>query len=245
MLRDRLVSAAAALLLCTLAAGRVAAAGAPDDDRVGNLEERVAELEKKMEEPREAAPEGPAYRTAPSFGFGDVMNPDLSAVVSTVGEWSDDKENDARNKIRLEHAELAFQGYLYPGIRADVIGAFGQHYEGDTVETHMHLEEAFATIATLPWGLDRHFTIQVGRKLQDFGKFNAIHPHHWPFADRPLIHAHFFGDHNWFDDGGQVEFLVPTEKIGLEGLYLTFTSGYWNGRALELDTGATPPDFGA
>lgn len=186
------------------------------------LEKRVEAVTRKMDDllSEEAGVE--PYSTSFMGTFGSIMNPDISIIVDARYLVTDNKENDNRNKLRLKEAELAFQGYLYPGIRTDIVAALEQEYEGSSVETEIDLEEAFVSFLDLPCG----FTGNVGRKFIDFGKLNPIHPHHWPFADMPAPLHNFFGHHNWFDDGGQFTYLFPLPA------FLTGTFGIWNGREL-------------
>ncbi len=199
------------------------------------LNEKVAELEKREEvhalgervEQLEGA-EGPRHKAAPVGAYGGLMNPDVSLVVDVQGLLTDNAADLADEKIMVKHSELALQGYLWPGIRADFIGAVGQHpEEGGHIHTHVEVEEAYASFLNLP----ANFQLEVGRKLLDFGRVNPIHPHHWSFADTPLPLRRLFGDHPWYDDGLQVSTLIPNPW----DVYLKVGAGVWNGRELSED----------
>jgi hypothetical protein len=198
---------------------------------------RVEKLEKKEElevlagkvEQLEMA-EAPRHKAAPVGAYGGLMNPDISLVVDIKGLLTDNEANPADEKIMVEHSELALQGYLWPGIRADFIGAVGQHAEeGGHIHTHVEVEEAYASFLDLP----ADFQLQAGRKLIDFGRLNPIHSHHWPIADTPLPLRRLFGDHSWYDDGLQVTALIPNPW----DIYFKLGAGVWNGRYLGHEDG--------
>jgi hypothetical protein len=199
------------------------------------LNEKTAELEKRKEvdalarkvDQLEKA-EAPRHRAAPVGAYGGAMNPDVSIVVDVQGTITDNEANLADEKIMVKHSELALQGYLYPGIRADFIGAVGQHPEEEGhIHTHVEVEEAYASFMNLP----ANFQLQLGRKLLDFGRLNPIHSHHWAIADTPLPLRRLFGDHSWYDDGLQVSTLIPNPW----DVYFKVAAGVWNGRNLDAD----------
>lgn len=196
------------------------------------LKNKVVELEREQDVEALAArlerleeAESPRHKAAPVGAYGGLMNPDISLVVDVKGLLSDTDTNPLDEKIMLEHAELAIQGYLWPGIRADFVGAIGQHPEdGGHIHTHTEVEEGYVSFLDLPANLQ----LQVGRKLLDFGRLNPIHPHHWAIPDTPLPLRRLFGDHSWYDDGFQASTLIPNPW----DLYLKVQGGIWNGRTL-------------
>jgi hypothetical protein len=200
-------------------------------EREGNVEALAGRVE-RLEEA-----ESPRHRAAPVGAYGGLMNPDISLVVDVKGLLSDRKTNPLNEKIMLEHAELAIQGYLWPGIRADFIGAIGQHPEEDGhIHTHTEVEEGYVSFLDLP----ASFQLQVGRKLLDFGRLNPIHPHHWAIGDTPLPLRRLFGDHSWYDDGFQVSTLIPNPW----DVYFKVQGGIWNGRALGHENNHEHADAG-
>ena len=192
-------------------------------------EAEIRELEEKLErQEKGSAREGAPHRAQPVGSWG-IMNPSISAIADVQVLFTNNKENDNRNKIRVKEVEFAFQGYLYPGIRADVIPALEMEYIGDEVNVEIDLEEAYLTMSPIPLvGEYVPLGLQLGRKFMNFGILNPIHPHHWPFADTPLVLQSFFGAHNWFDDGIQGFLNIPNPW----DLYLKTTFGYWNGKRL-------------
>jgi len=201
------------------------------------LNEKVARLERSPafggEAPagtteRPETVEAPRHRAAPVGAYGGLMNPDVSVVLDVQGLVTDEEANPADEKIMVKHAELALQGYLYPGVRGDFIGAIGQHpEESGHIHTHVEVEEAFVSFLDLP----ADFQLQLGRKLLDFGRLNPLHPHHWAVADTPLALRRLFGDHPWYDDGLQVSTLIPNPW----DVYVKAAAGIWNGRQLGED----------
>jgi hypothetical protein len=192
-------------------------------------EAEIKELREELErQEKESAREGEPHRAQPVGNWG-IMNPSISAIADVQALFTNNKENDNRNKILVKEVEIAFQGYLYPGIRADIIPALEMEYEGDEVNVEVDLEEAYATLSPIPFvGEYVPLGLQLGRKLMNFGILNPIHPHHWPFADTPLVLESFLGPHNWSDDGLQGILNIPNPW----DLYLKTTFGYWNGEEL-------------
>ncbi len=190
----------------------------------------------------EPAAAGAVYRGSTPTGSSSVQTPDISAVVTGESLLMREDHDPARNRVRISELELAVQGYVYPGIRTDIIAAFEQDYEREdgrvASETHVHLEEAFLSVGTLPWGLDRYLTLQAGRKFLSAGRINQLHPHHRPFSDTPLPLEHFLGAHSWGDDGVQANVLLPNPFESYD-LYVTWQSGVWNGRELHLHDALT------
>jgi hypothetical protein len=202
------------------------------EKQIRDLTEKVADLERKEDDESLAArveeleqAEAPRHKAAPVGAYGGLMNPDVSVIGNFKGFLSSDENNPLDKKFLVQEAEVGLQGYLWPGIRGDVFAALEQHvHEDGDIETEIDLEEAYVSFLDLPLG----FQVQAGRKLQDFGRVNPIHPHHWAFPDTPLPLRELFGDHPWFDDGVQVSTLVPNP---LEA-YFKIEGGVWNGRKL-------------
>ena len=184
-----------------------------DDREDGSLARRVEQLERA---------EAPRHTSAPVGAYGGLMNPDISFIANMKGFLSNDDDNPLNQRFLLQEAELGFQGYLWPGIRGDAFVALEQEVGGDgEVATEVDLEEAYVSFLDLPWGLQA----QAGRKFQDFGRLNPIHPHHWPIPDTPLPLRRLFGDHNWFDDGVQISALIPNPWEA----YIKLQGGVWSG----------------
>lgn len=176
----------------------------------------------------EEADTGPATPVPYSGKTSNLELPDISAIVDAQLNFTD-PDSDRNGKLQLKHAEVAVQGYLYPSIRGDFIVAFEQSYIDDEVETDVHVEEAYASFLELPWG----FQALAGRKFIGFGRLNPVHSHHWAFAETPAPLANLFGDHSWFDDGGELSCLIPNPG----DLYIKLSAGAWNGRSLEHNHG--------
>ncbi len=179
----------------------------------GGLARRVERLE---------SAEAPRHKAAPVGAYGGLMNPDISFIANMKGFLSSNDDNPVNQRFLVGEAELGLQGFLWPGIRGDAFVAFEQHVEGDGyVTTETHLEEAYVSFLDLPAGLQ----VQAGRQLQDFGRLNALHPHHWAIPDTPLPLLRLFGDHPWLDDGVQISTLIPNPWDA----YVKVQGGVWSG----------------
>lgn len=187
-------------------------------DMKNHYENRIDELENKLMGKEVLVNVESAYSKKAS----PLELPEISVIVNTAANFSDNKNNANRNRVRVKEAELALQGYLYPGVRGDFVGAFEQEYEGNEVTTEVDVEEAYLSFLELPLNLQA----LIGRKLINFGRLNPVHIHHWAFTDIPLILENFFGSHPWYDDGIALSCLLPVP------LYLKITGGIWNGKKL-------------
>ena len=184
-----------------------------EDQDGGGLARRVEQLERA---------EAPRHKAAPVGAYGGLMNPDISFIANMKGFLSSDDDNPLNQRFLIQEAEIGFQGFLWPSIRGDAFVALEQHVEGDGyVNTAVHLEEAYVSFLDLPAGLQ----LQAGRQLQDFGRLNQLHPHHWAVPDTPLPLRRLFGDHPWLDDGVQISALIPNPW----DLYVKVQGGVWSG----------------
>lgn len=152
------------------------------------------------------------------------IDPKLSATGDFQTLFTDDHCSENRGRPRIKSGEINFSAHLFAHMRGDFTGAFEQEYENDHLNTTVDVEEAFLTLHSMPFGSE----LQFGRKLMEFGRLNANHPHHWPFADTPLALETFFGHHPWIDDGAQASVLIPNPW----DLYAKVTFGFWRGKKL-------------
>ena len=120
----------------------------------------------------------------------------------------------AKNKTPLlKNLEVAFQHYLYPTVKADVILAV--HKEKATDETSLEIEEAYVTFTDffaelLPDFLpETGLGLEVGKKLLSVGKDNARHCEQLDFTEKSIASQHFFGEHGLAAEGVKVQQLLP------------------------------------
>ncbi|MDI6766159.1 MAG: hypothetical protein QME52_04980 [Bacteroidota bacterium] len=123
--------------------------------------------------------------------------PDISIIGDFLGTVSDKKSPE----IFVREIELAFQGYIYPQMRADIFLALHRH--GDQIE--LDVEEAYAHFLNITDGLN----LKVGKMLVDFGKVNRLHPHERSYVDLPISLTNIFGGHGFNSEGITAEYLLP------------------------------------
>ncbi len=167
--------------------------------RLRSLENRIIETEVafKKEIEKEAVHEKQFYGTK-----GSIMNPDFSVIADTFYHFSDQADGVGEftdNDLYFREVELAIQGYIYPGIRAEFFPVW--ELEEDKVE----IEEAFADFLTLPFNT----SLKVGRQRVDFGLVNPIHQHRREYVDVPLVVQNFLGAEGYIDEGFDVETMLP------------------------------------
>ncbi len=140
--------------------------------------------------------------TPPQGMRGTALNlPDVSALANITGYVSDDKSDTGRNELGVNEVETAFQGYIYPEMRADLILAIHKH-DG---EYESEICEAKASFLRLADGL----SAEMGKIHVDFGRVNKLHTHHLPMVDKPQVLVNFFGDHELAGQGAAVKYLLP------------------------------------
>ena len=137
--------------------------------------------------------------------------PDVSALGNIVGYTSDNKKDKDRNNLLLDETEMAFQGYIYPDLRADLIIAINS--DGET-----EVCEGKASFQNLGYG----FSGEVGKIHIDFGKVNKLHTHHLPFTDRPLVLNKFLGEDELAGQGATLKYLIPIFPF-----YSQIQAGFW------------------
>jgi hypothetical protein len=156
------------------------------------------------------------------------VNPDISLIGMFDTYMNFDKSTPDYGKLLFDipSFELYIEGYLNPYARAAANIAFE--------EGEFSAEEIYAQILR---GLPLDIQIKAGKYLLGFGKLNTVHPHAWPFIDRPLWQQIYFSDEGFNDIGLDVNFILPTEDF-----YTTLDLGVYTGDAMALNTSGEDTD---
>ena len=154
------------------------------------------------------------------------INPDIS-LIGTFNTFTNFiKGTPEYGKLNFEtpEMELFVDGYLNPFARATANIA----YEAG----EFSLEELYANIVR---GLPLDLQLKAGKYLDGYGKINTIHPHAWPFLERPLFHQVFFSPDGFNEVGASLSYLLPTGD-----LYTNLEVGIYNGQSIPMliDTNA-------
>jgi len=193
------------------------------------LQQRVDELERRVQEAAQARPQSEnAFNPAVSAILNGVysnlsQDPNayrINGFVPTMGEVAPPRRGFSLGESELgiaANVDHLFRGNLIAAIRPD----------GGAVE----VEEAY--IQTL--ALSRGFTIKAGRFFSAVGYQNQIHAHAWDFTDQPLVMKAFLGG-QLNDDGVQAKWVAPLE------LYLDLGAEFTRARAFP---GSDPDKNGA
>ena len=139
-----------------------------------------------------------------SINAQSSINPDIS-LIGTFNTFTNFiKGTPEYGKLNFSdpEMELFVDGYLNPFARATA----NISYESNTFS----LEEIYGNIVR---GLPFDMQIKAGKFLVSFGKLNTVHPHAWPFLERPLFHQVFFGEGGFNDVGINFSFLIPTGDV--------------------------------
>jgi hypothetical protein len=182
------------------------------EQRVADLEARVAALQATQAGQTATVPAGAEATGGPSgsrpvYGspFGSkIFNPDIAIVGDVVGAAGRNRVTPSP-PIELHEAEAAVQAVVDPYARADFFFAFGT--------AGVEIEEAYATLPTLPAGL----LARAGKMRAAFGKMNGLHTHAVPWVDRPLVIGNLLGGEEGVSDVGvSVARLLPNPWLFLE-----------------------------
>jgi hypothetical protein len=140
---------------------------------------------------------------------GSFMNPDVSIIGDAFYHFSDSKFGVGEfedQELYFREVELALQGYIYPGVRAEFFPIW------EVEEGKVEIEEAFANFLTLPFNSN----LLVGRHRIRFGLVNPVHQHHRDYVDAPLAVQNFLGAEGYIDDGFNFTVMVPKIPIPVE-----------------------------
>ncbi|MCR5661854.1 MAG: hypothetical protein K6G50_06975 [bacterium] len=135
---------------------------------------------------------------ASASGQQPEMNPNISVVLLGGAKAGGAEDDDTRNSLYLQEAELAIGAPVDPNTRADL--NIGVHH-GESPE----LEEAYATYMGLPGGLQ----LRGGLLHTEFGRLNTVHTHALPQIDQPLPLNVFLGEHGITTPGAEISWLTP------------------------------------
>ncbi len=156
------------------------------------------------------------------------INPDISLIgtFDTYTNFIKDNPDYGKLIFDIPSFELLIDGYLNPYARAAANISFEEGEFG--------VEELYAQILR---GLPLDIQIKAGKYLLGFGKLNTVHPHAWPFIDRPLWQQIYFSDEGFNDIGLDVNFIIPTEDF-----YSTLDLGVYTGNSMALNTSGEDVD---
>jgi hypothetical protein len=103
-------------------------------------------------------------------------------------------DHDPRRRgFTLQQAEFAFAGALEPYFAGEAY--LVAHERG------IELEEAFLRSLSIPY-----FELKAGYFFTEFGNFNRLHPHHWRWADQPVVNGRILGPEGMRGVGARVAF---------------------------------------
>jgi len=179
--------------------------------KIRTLEELLEEERARSREEYTRITERPRSETRPFFygTKGSLMNPDVSIIGDTFYHFSDSKFGVGEftdEDLYFREVELALQGYIYPGVRAEFYPIW------EVEEGKVGIEEAFANFLTLPF----NSSLLVGRHRVRFGLVNPIHQHHRDYVDAPLVVQNLLGAEGYVDDGINFSVMVPKIPIPVE-----------------------------
>lgn len=158
------------------------------------------------------------------------INPDISLIGMFDTYMNFDKDTPDYGKLLFDipSVELYIQGYLNPYAIAAANFAFEDGEFG--------VEEVYAQILR---GLPLDIQVKAGKYLLGFGKLNTVHPHAWPFVDRPLWQQMYFSNEGFNDIGLDVNFILPVDDF-----YSSLDLGVYTGDAMAVNSAGedTDPD---
>jgi hypothetical protein len=156
------------------------------------------------------------------------VNPEISLIGTFESYMNFNRNSTDYGKLLFDipSAELFIQGYLNPYAKATANFAYEEGEFG--------IEEMYAEILR---GLPLDIQIKAGKYLLGFGKINTLHPHAWPFVDRPLWQQIYFSEEGFNDIGLDVNFILPTDDF-----YSSLDLGVYTGDAMAINTAGEDAD---
>ena len=156
------------------------------------------------------------------------VNPEISLIGTFESYMNFDRNSTDYGKLLFDipSAELFIQGYLNPYAKATANFAYEEGEFG--------IEEMYAELLR---GLPLDVQIKAGKYLLGFGKINTLHPHAWPFVDRPLWQQIYFSEEGFNDIGLDVNFILPTDDF-----YSSLDLGVYTGDAMAINTAGEDAD---
>ena len=132
------------------------------------------------------------------------INPDISLIgtFNTFTNFNNYSPDKGKLIFETPQMELFVESYLNPYAKA----AGNISYEDE----EFLVEELYANIVR---GLPLDMQIKAGKYLVGFGKLNTVHPHAWPFLNRPLYQQIYFSPEGFNDIGFDFSFILPTESF--------------------------------
>jgi hypothetical protein len=200
------------------------------DELRGEYEQRISDLEKKLEMAVQSkAQDGHTDIVKSSGGRAiksNAFNPSIGVVLN--GQFSEfaertepelagfsvgEEAHRGAGGMALDHTELQFSASIDDKFYGSLTYAIAEHDGATEVE----VEEAY--VETLP-GADAPATFKFGKALWALGYLNEQHHHADDFVGRPLPYEVYLNG-GFNDDGIQISKILPTEtyqEIGV-GLF--------------------------
>src|SRR5262245_53511508 len=128
-------------------------------------------------------------------------NPDISLIGQPFVSWTDDPASTARKRpvFDVGEIELVFDAALNPYARGWVTLAFADGEAG--------VEEGYLSLLR---GLPAGIVLKGGKYRVGFGKFNPMHPHQVPFAERfGVLAAYLPGEEAFNETGVDLSYRLP------------------------------------
>jgi hypothetical protein len=213
----------------------VAALRAEMESLRNDYEQRIAELEKRLDELEGLQPAAPeaemdAIRAAahaaaatgvqlpPPATEGPVVGRErnlnrLNPEISATGIFLANKVGGESGEFAIDEVELDIQAALDPFSRMRLTFA----YHGEEVE----IEEGFVLWGALPGAMQ----IMAGKFRQRFGTLNRQHLHALPQSEYPLAIQTYFGEEGLAQTGVSFSWLLPRLWATTNELTLEITNG--------------------
>ena len=137
----------------------------------------------------------------PVVAFAGVTNPDISLIGQPLIRWTDAAGDASRKRPVFDagETEIVFDAALNPYARGFATLTFADGQAG--------AEEVYFTLLR---GLPAGLALKGGKYRAGFGKLNAIHPHAYPFAERPgVLAAYLPGEEAFNETGLQLSARIP------------------------------------
>jgi hypothetical protein len=161
-----------------------------------------------------------------------VINPDISVIGQPFIHYTGDPADPDRKKLRLDvgETEFVFDAALNPYARGTFVAALSE-------EEGIELEEGYFNLFK---GLPFELALKGGKYRVGFGPLNPVHPHAYPFAERPHVLAEYLPGEESFNETG----LSLSRRFPIAGDFSINASADWlQGNTFHAaEEGAEEPD---
>jgi len=130
---------------------------------------------------------------------------EISIAADMLFDHGLNESSNSDDMLSLRGAEMMF----YAPIDHQFSGVLSAAAHDENGESNFELHEAFVTSNNLI----PNSTLKFGQFFLGLGRLNRFHQHDWPITSAPKVHGTFFDDEGVFDNGAEIDILLPFDSF--------------------------------